>query len=529
MALHPEASDAIRRRFLSRLPNRIDRVERQIRGMLGYTGPLEIFDHHQSHAASSFFYSGFDEAAVLTVDGVGEWATTTFGRAAGPSVELFEEVHFPSSLGLLYSALTSYLGFEVNDGEYKVMGLAPYGEPRYADQVRTLVTLDEAGQYRLNLEYFDFLRRDRMYSDRLVELFGEPPRRPESELLALSPGRRPEPPVGARGDPPRQGGLSPPPGPQPQPLHGGRRRPQLRRQQPDPARGPFDELFVQPAASDAGGCLGAAALAHVRLTGERPAQGRLTHMYWGPATPVDDIAGLLAGTSAAPPSTTGPDPTRCWRRRSTGWRRARSSAGSRAAWSSDHGRSGRGRSWPIRATRMRDRINALVKMREGFRPFAPAVLAEPRGGALRDRPPVSLHAGDLPGQLSLPTCRRSPTSTARPACRPSIRGEPALRRAPRALRRPHRLPDPAQHVLQHARRADRLYAGGRAALFRPLADRHPGPGGLHHRPRLHPAGMERAVAQLGRPEAPGSATRFTRCCSYRDRRGKRCPRRRTLS
>ncbi len=122
MALHPEASDAIRRRFLSRLPHHVGRVEREIRRTLGYTGPLEIFDHHQSHAASSFFYSGFEEAAVLTVDGVGEWATTTFGKAAGSTVEILEEVHFPSSLGLLYSALTSYLGFDVNDGEYKVMG-----------------------------------------------------------------------------------------------------------------------------------------------------------------------------------------------------------------------------------------------------------------------------------------------------------------------------------------------------------------------------------------------------------------------
>ena len=167
---------------------------------------LEIFDHHQSHAASSFFYSGFEEAAMLTVDGVGEWATTTFGQGTGSAVEILEEVHFPSSLGLLYSALTSYLGFEVNDGEYKVMGLAPYGEPRYADQVRKLVTLEEGGQYDLNLEYFDFLRRDRMYSDRLIELFGEPPRPPESDLLRLSPGRRPEHPVGARRDPARKGG-----------------------------------------------------------------------------------------------------------------------------------------------------------------------------------------------------------------------------------------------------------------------------------------------------------------------------------
>ena len=107
------------------------RPERAIREGLGYEGPIRICDHHASHAASAFFFSGFPEAAVLTVDGVGEWATTTYGAGRGAALERFEEVEFPHSLGLLYSTLTSYLGFEVNDGEYKVMGLAPYGEPRF--------------------------------------------------------------------------------------------------------------------------------------------------------------------------------------------------------------------------------------------------------------------------------------------------------------------------------------------------------------------------------------------------------------
>ena len=106
--------------------------ERAVREMLGYEGPFLTFEHHESHAASAFFFSGFPEAALLTVDGVGEWATTTYGSGRGNAIELFEEVRFPHSLGLLYSTLTAYLGFEVNDGEYKVMGLAPYGEPRYA-------------------------------------------------------------------------------------------------------------------------------------------------------------------------------------------------------------------------------------------------------------------------------------------------------------------------------------------------------------------------------------------------------------
>jgi carbamoyltransferase len=374
MALHPEASDSIRRKFLSLLPNHIDRVERQIRRMLGYTGDLEIFDHHQSHAASSFFYSGFEEAAVLTVDGVGEWATTAFGRAAGSTVEIFEEVYFPSSLGLLYSALTSYLGFEVNDGEYKVMGLAPYGEPRYIDQVRKLVTRGEAGQYGLNLEYFDFLRRDRMYSDRLIELFGAPPRSPESELLGfhqdiarsvqwvleeilLDAATYLHSRVPSR-NLCMAGGVA---------LNCVANSRILR-------DGPFDELFVQPAASDAGGCLGAAALAHVRLTGERPAQGRLTHMYWGPATSVDDIAAMLAGTPlhaldyrSRPESLLEATVDRLAAGKVVGWFQGRMEFGPRALGA-------RSILADPRDEGMRDRINALVKMRESFRPFAPAVL-----------------------------------------------------------------------------------------------------------------------------------------------------------
>jgi carbamoyltransferase len=119
----------------------VGRVERDIRERLGFAGRFLTFEHHRSHAASSFFYSGFDAAAVLTVDGVGEWATTTYGRGRGNDVEIFEEVHFPASLGLLYSTITSFLGFRVNDGEFKVMGLAPCGRPRYLDALRRLIAL----------------------------------------------------------------------------------------------------------------------------------------------------------------------------------------------------------------------------------------------------------------------------------------------------------------------------------------------------------------------------------------------------
>ncbi len=395
MALHPDASDSIRRSVLSRLPDRVDRVERQIRHQLGYTGRLELFDHHQSHAASSFFYSGFEEAAVLTVDGVGEWATTAFGAAAGAAIDLFEEVRFPNSLGMLYSAMTAYLGFDVNDGEYKVMGLAPYGEPRYVDQVRALVTRQGDGQYRLNLQYFDFLRRNRMYSDQLVDLFGAPPRLPEAELLAFHQDV-------ARSVqwvleeillekvhylhdrvPSRNlcmaGGVA---------LNCVANSRILR-------DGPFAQLFVQPAASDAGGCLGAAALAHVRLTGERPAQGRLAHMYWGPATPVEDVAGMLAGTAlpaldfrCRPDDLLQATVERLAAGKVVGWFQGRMEFGPRALGA-------RSILADPRDEGMRDRINALVKMRESFRPFAPAVL-ESRA---RDH-----FAIDHPSPFMLETC-----------------------------------------------------------------------------------------------------------------------------
>lgn len=404
MALHPESSPAIRRKFLGRLSDHVQRVEQEIRQYLGFSGRLEIVDHHQAHAASAFFYSGFEEAAVLTVDGVGEWTTTAFGRAGGREVELFEEVHFPHSLGFLYSAITSYLGFEVNDGEYKVMGLAPYGQARHTEQIRALLTLREAGQYRLNLEYFDFLRRDRMYSDRLVELFGSLPREPESEILPfhqdvarslqcvledvlLEKVRHLHTRVPSR-HLCMAGGVA---------LNCVANSRILR-------DGPFDEMFIQPAASDAGGCLGAAALAHVRLTGERPAGGRLTHMYWGPSATADEIATLLAATSLRVHDFRG-DPERLLETtvdylaagKIVGWFHGRMEFGPRALGA-------RSILADPRDEHMRDRINALVKMREAFRPFAPVALERHAGEhfAIDHPSPFMLETCQVTSPLALP-------------------------------------------------------------------------------------------------------------------------------
>jgi carbamoyltransferase len=158
-------------------------VPKTIREEIGYEGEVLFTEHHESHAASAFYPSPFKEAAILTVDGVGEWATATYGFGKGSDLTLLKELHFPDSLGLLYSAFTYFTGFRVNSGEYKLMGLAPYGVPRYKNLILTeLVDLKEDGSIRLNLSYFDYLGGLRMTNRRFSRLFGGPPREPETEI-----------------------------------------------------------------------------------------------------------------------------------------------------------------------------------------------------------------------------------------------------------------------------------------------------------------------------------------------------------
>lgn len=347
---------------------------REIRETWGYEGLIEYFEHHESHAASSYYFSGFPEAALLTVDAVGEWTTTSYGRADGPDLKLFDEVRFPHSLGLLYSTITGYLGFDVNDSEYKVMGLAPYGKPRHRDQIRQLVRSGPAGSFTLRMEYFDFLRGRRMFSDELIRLLGQPPREPGSEITPFAEDvaaslqsvleeillekvhylheRAPSEHLCLAG------------GVALNCVANGR----IRRE------GPFRNIFIQPAAGDSGGALGAAALAHVRLTGERPNPEPLPHALWGPEFSGSEIAHLLSAT---------PVEYRDFRGHEPGLLEAtvdRLAAGKVVAWF--HGRmefgpralGSRSILADPRMADMRDRINASVKKREAFRPFAPAVL-----------------------------------------------------------------------------------------------------------------------------------------------------------
>ena len=150
---------------------------------IGYKGDVLFTEHHEAHAASAFYPSPFDEAAILTIDGVGEWATGSYGFGKNKDITLLKELHFPDSVGMLYSAFTYFTGFKVNSGEYKLMGLAPYGVPRYKNLILSeLVDIKEDGSVRLNLSYFDFLGGLRMTNSRFAKLFGGPPRTPETEI-----------------------------------------------------------------------------------------------------------------------------------------------------------------------------------------------------------------------------------------------------------------------------------------------------------------------------------------------------------
>jgi len=352
------------------------RPEREIREVLGYEGPISFFGHHQSHAASTFFYSGFKDAAILTVDGVGEWATTTYARGHDSTIELLEEVRFPHSLGLLYSTITSYLGFSVNDGEYKVMGLAPYGNPSYVSEVKELLRPEANGQYSLDLKYFDFLTGKRMFSEALFELFGGPRRAKGTELTQFHKDIARSLQVvleeillekvhylHQRTQLPNlclAGGVA---------LNCVANHRLLR-------DGPFKKLFVQPAAGDDGNCLGAAALAHLQLTGRRHTNEALQHVFLGPSFTNEDVAEMLSAVGVQPLD---------YRQLETelleqvadllaqgkvvGWFHGAMEFGPRALGArsiiADPTDSG-----------MRERINRLVKKREAFRPFAPSVLLE---------------------------------------------------------------------------------------------------------------------------------------------------------
>jgi carbamoyltransferase len=336
--------------------------------------------HHQAHAASAFYPSPFDAAAILTVDGVGEYATTTIGAGDGHRLEMFKELRFPHSLGLLYSAFTAYCGFRVNSGEYKLMGLAPYGKPKYVTTIyEHLIDVKPDGSFWLNLEYFDFLRGLNMTNERFQRLFGGPPRKPEAPLetryldvarsiqtvteevmLRLAQHARK---VAGQPNLCLAGGVA---------LNCVANGVILR-------KGIFERLWIQPAAGDAGGAVGAAlAVWHSRATGIAPSK----------ANRVDDMRGALLGPEYSEAEIEAAlrahravyeklDDDALLARtvellqqeKVVGWMQGRGEFGPRALGN-------RSILADARSPKMQSLLNLKVKFRESFRPFAPVVRRE---------------------------------------------------------------------------------------------------------------------------------------------------------
>jgi carbamoyltransferase len=350
------------------------RLPKELGKELNYGGPVLYSEHHLSHAASAFYCSGWDEAAVLTVDGVGEWATSSWGLGRGTELSLTGETRFPHSLGLLYSAMTLYLGFKVNSAEYKVMGLAPYGEPLYVDKIRQLIHVAPDGTFRLDMRYFAFDRGERMFNAELERLMGAPARGLEEgeltqfhkdvarslqvvvddTMVALATMVVKE--TGAK----RlclAGGVA---------LNCVANGEILR-------RAPVEDIFVQPSAGDAGGAMGAALYAWHGLL-KKPRLPKLDNAYLGPGW---DDAQIQAALDAEGAVYTRLDRDALLARtvdlltasKVVGWFHGRMEWGPRAL---GH----RSILGDPRDPEMRDVINRKIKMREGFRPFAPTILEE---------------------------------------------------------------------------------------------------------------------------------------------------------
>lgn len=355
-------------------------MEREIASEMGVKKRIYCCDHHISHAASAFFPSPFEESAVLTIDGVGEWSTAAYGRGGGNTIELKKEIRFPNSLGLLYSAFTHFTGFKINSGEYKLMGLAPYGEPRYSDAIRTkLIHTNDDGSVILNQKYFNYVGGLTMTNSRFNDLFDGPPRKPESNItqremdiaasiqdvvndVVMKMARHVHEETGSENlvlaggvalNVVATGHLS--------------------------VNGPFKRLWIQPAAGDAGGSLGAALwMWHMGLGNPRkPKQpDAMKGAFLGPAIlPASETDDALLRTLGGVWQTLTEE---ALQNRIAGdvaagkviaIARGRMEFGPRAL-------SARSILGDARSPRMQSHMNLKVKFRESFRPFAPIVLEE---------------------------------------------------------------------------------------------------------------------------------------------------------
>ncbi|MGH2537040.1 MAG: carbamoyltransferase family protein [Candidatus Promineifilaceae bacterium] len=382
-------------------------IKGQILTKLGLPDDKLFFvDHHLSHAASAFFCSPYDEAAILTVDGVGEWTTATLGRATafwpeadGPeranAIELFGEIRFPHSLGLLYSAFTAFLGFQVNEGEYKVMGMAPYGRPTRLEDVYKLIEVAPDGSFRLNMEYFSFHHStSRTFSDKFVKLFG-PPRVHESDFYTpTTHPRRDHPQWDTRAAEKNQeyadiaasiqlateeiilklaaeahertglkklcmaGGVA---------LNSVANGRLLR-------ESPFEELYIQPAAGDSGGALGAALYVHHVVLGQ-PRRFVMEHAYWGSAYTPQETRTAIEATGRSYQQVEDPDELAELMVADLLAGKVISLFQGRFEWG-PRALGNRSILADPRAAEMKEIVNARIKFREPFRPFAPVVLEQ---------------------------------------------------------------------------------------------------------------------------------------------------------
>jgi len=350
-----------------------------IKDQIDYQGMILFPEHHESHAASAFFASPFQEAAFLTIDGVGEWTTTSYGLGRNNQIQILSELYFPHSLGLLYSAFTYYTGFKVNSGEYKVMGLAPYGRPVYKDLILSeLMDLKEDGSFRLNMDYFNYCTGLTMTNAKFNRLFGGPPRKPESDVtqrdmdLARSVQDVTEEVMlrmakhihGETG----QKNLCLAGGVALNCVGNGR---VLR-------EGPFENIWIQPAAGDAGGAVGAALFAWYQyLENHRTADGLNDFMkgsFWGPDFSRDEIGLYLQKHNISFEEIPDGDiPEKVAdliaAQKTIGWFQGRMEFGPRAL-------GGRSIIGDARSPKMQEIMNLKIKFRESFRPFAPSVLKE---------------------------------------------------------------------------------------------------------------------------------------------------------
>jgi len=354
-------------------------IKEMIREELGFEGKIIFPEHHESHAASAFYASPYQDAAVITADGVGEWATASYGVGNGNRLQLLADIKFPHSLGLLYSAFTYYAGFKVNSGEYKLMGLAPYGQPKYKDLILSeLIDLKEDGSFHLNMKYFNYCVGLTMINKKFEKLFGGAARKPESKLtqrdmdLARSIQEVTEEVMLRMARhvhrETKQKNLCLAGGVALNCVANGR----ILRE------GPFESIWIQPAAGDAGGALGAALFVwHQYLNQPRTADNRKDSMrgsYLGPVFGREEIHHFLTGEDI--PFTELRDdeiPQKVadliGEEKVVGWFQGRMEFGPRAL-------GGRSILGDARSSKMQETMNLKIKFRESFRPFAPSVLKE---------------------------------------------------------------------------------------------------------------------------------------------------------